>query len=88
LEKDACELVHPPSKPELRNSARPTACAPKSATICATLRPGARENMAVVCDHVKLASGRKPASSHAASSTRPKAKGRSSVPGLGGRPAL
>ena len=88
MEKDDCELVQPPSKPVLAYSARPRACAPKSATICSALRVGARENICTVCAQVKLASGRKPASSHTASSTRPRTKGRSSVPGPGARPAL
>ena len=56
--------------------------------MCATFMPVARENMAVVSAQLKLASGRKPSSSHAGSSVRPKTKSRSSVPGLGGRPSL
>ena len=88
MEKEACDKLQPPSNPELANSARPTECAPNSATMCATLRPVARENMAVVCAHVKLASGSDAESSQVGSSTRPKTKSRSSVPGLGGRPAL
>ena len=88
VEKEACENDHPPSKPEFSNMARPTECAPKSATMCATLKPVARANMAVDCAQVKLASGRKPSSSQVGSSTRPKTKGKSSVPGLGGKPAL